>query len=1674
MSENVILSVLLKRKEVANAIRIFLLVVFISFFFDGMTKERENLSWKILDGLEPRAFVENNGQFSNTKTGFPYYMAHLNGANAYFTKQGIVFEYIVPNAKEFHSFLKHENEEYEEALKNGGAKLMEDEESFRFFDKKTLRLDFIDADTANVKISAFEKIEHYYNYGFISKEGKAENIRADLFKRITYKNVYPGIDAEFFFHPDSGLKYNFIVNPGADIKLIKLKWDRSAKVTIDDRGEIRIKSAFALLMDRAPVTFYENSNEFITSAWEQKGNLLTFSLGHYDPSRRLIIDPWLTNINFPGATHHKLWDLSTDANGNVYALGSIANMKLIKISPLGNALWTYVTPYFNNSWRGDLITDNAGISYLSCGASNINASKISTNGALMLTGAGFPMHELFRFAFNPAKTNLVATHALGTEGLKPINMNTMVDGPLSNGGLTGTHETRALCGSSNGNFYGLSCNQVTNAWPPPLTQPQGALTAFDQNLNLLWRVNAGYPTIHYNGPAFSGITHWSGPFNDTPGGINGIIASNCSVYTYDGSLLKKWRASDGLFISSVIVPNGVAGLNSGMAIDQCENVFVGTGTGIVKYDKNLTFQTSVNTPNAVYDLGINSFNNELVCCGNGFAASFANLISLNCPPVTSSTSFTNAGCNACNGVASYSVVNLTTPITYSWSNGVVQANSTSTISTITGLCPGNYTVIASACNGTNITTVQVSGVSGSLIFSVSPAPVLNCQTGSVVLTTTATISGPLTYSWNGNGIVGAANTSSVAVNQAGNYSVTVSMGACVSTSIVTVTQNTVLPSINIAPFGTLTCTTPSLMLNGSSTTNGVVYNWQPQNANTATLQVNAGGTYTLTVTDPINGCFTNSVVGVSQNTLQPNVSPLPSGTLTCSAPTIMLTGASSTGGATFNWQPQNVSTSTVQVTAAGIYTLTVTDPGNGCSISTTASVLQNTAVVNLSVSPFGTLTCTTPSLILNGSSTINGVTYNWQPQNANTATVQVNVAGTYTLTGTDPLTGCSSSSVVVVNQNTLQPNVSSLPSGTLTCATSTLMLTGVSSTGGALFNWQPQNVNTPTVQVTAVGIYTLLVTDPGNGCSASTMVTVSQNTIAVNLSVAPFGALTCTSPSLVLSGNSTTGGVTYSWQPQNVNTTTVQVNTTGAYTLMVTDPMTGCSTTSIVSVSQNTTPPDVSIVSSGSLSCSSASSVVLTGTSSVAGLNYQWLSGPSGNTYSVGVSGSYTLQGTDVSNGCVATVVFSIPTASTFSASIGVLKHLKCHSDKNGALQITHHSGGVPPYSVSVVGGNVTMNGVTGFPVTLNNLSAGNHIVHVTDSRGCKQILTASIQQPALLLVALSGGAVVCKGMSTTLLSTVAGGVSPYSYNWSPVNAPAQNVLVSPDVTTDYTLQVTDANNCRATATFSIDVKPAPAVNLLDQDVKVCLPVCTTFSLAQNQQPGYVYDWHFESLTPAYNSISASGYRPHICFNKQGIYSVSVTVTSGSGCSTRRVYGNLVTALIKPVANFYYLPEDIDVLSSPTASFVNTSQYATAQYWNFSNSFSSVASALSYSFSSAGNYMVSLIASNESCTDTLTKEIRVNDAISIYVPNTFTPNDDGLNDGFYPVITGYFREKDYSFEVYNRWGQLVFSSKDIYETKWNGFYKEEKCKTDVYTWKLNVTDGKGRTHEKTGHVNILE
>ena len=124
-------------------------------------------------------------------------------------------------------------------------------------------------------------------------------------------------------------------------------------------------------------------------------------------------------------------------------------------------------------------------------------------------------------------------------------------------------------------------------------------------------------------------------------------------------------------------------------------------------------------------------------------------------------------------------------------------------------------------------------------------------------------------------------------------------------------------------------------------------------------------------------------------------------------------------------------------------------------------------------------------------------------------------------------------------------------------------------------------------------------------------------------------------------------------------------------------------------------------------------------------------------------------------------------------------------------------------------------------------------------------------------------------------------------------------------------------------------------------------------------------------------------------------------------------------------------------------------------------------------FTDPGNFLVSLIASNPNCSDTISKYVSVEDGFFLYIPNSFTPNDDGTNDEFFPVIKGYFSSKDYSFEIFDRWGTLIYKSNNPKETKWNGYFKNEICKSDVYVWKLNIQNNKKIIIEKVGHVTLI-
>lgn len=169
----------------------------------------------------------------------------------------------------------------------------------------------------------------------------------------------------------------------------------------------------------------------------------------------------------------------------------------------------------------------------------------------------------------------------------------------------------------------------------------------------------------------------------------------------------------------------------------------------------------------------------------------------------------------------------------------------------------------------------------------------------------------------------------------------------------------------------------------------------------------------------------------------------------------------------------------------------------------------------------------------------------------------------------------------------------------------------------------------------------------------------------------------------------------------------------------------------------------------------------------------------------------------------------------------------------------------------------------------------------------------------------------------------------------------------------------------------------------------------------------------------------------------------------------------------KPDANFSYSPSQIDLLNS-TINFISIVSNDVVNWsWFFEgdNSTSYIQNPIHF-YSDTGSFIVSLKVSNQfSCTDSIVKTIRINEIPILYIPNSFTPNGDGLNDVFQVIGN---RISEFNIQIFNRWGEEVFISKNQ-DVFWNG----ENVSTGTYSYKVNVRFQDGNHKSVTGSVVLI-
>jgi gliding motility-associated-like protein len=285
-----------------------------------------------------------------------------------------------------------------------------------------------------------------------------------------------------------------------------------------------------------------------------------------------------------------------------------------------------------------------------------------------------------------------------------------------------------------------------------------------------------------------------------------------------------------------------------------------------------------------------------------------------------------------------------------------------------------------------------------------------------------------------------------------------------------------------------------------------------------------------------------------------------------------------------------------------------------------------------------------------------------------------------------------------------------------------------------------------------------------------------------------------------------------------------------------------------------------------------------------------------------------------------------------------------------------------------------------------------------------------------------------------------------------------------------YTVALTSSNNnsiCTSTDSMNVTILKSPNAEFIASDTIGCGNLNVVFTLTQSDPfTSMVWDLGDGSISQSIGSASNN-------YTEEGCYDIGVTVTNNLGCVSTQSYNDLICVYQNPVALFNVDRTVVSVFDSEV-TFSDQSLYANSIMWDFADGNMSYDDNVTYSFLDFGNYNVVLTAYNEvGCIDTASIIIRVQEDEIVFVPNTFTPNGDEGNQVFLPVIAQGYKKNVFELTIYNRWGEIVFVTKDPSEG-WNGKFNYTDCQDGVYIWKLTLQPIQSFENQSFyGHVNLI-
>jgi gliding motility-associated-like protein len=968
-------------------------------------------------------------------------------------------------------------------------------------------------------------------------------------------------------------------------------------------------------------------------------------------------------------------------------------------------------------------------------------------------------------------------------------------------------------------------------------------------------------------------------------------------------------------------------------------------------------------------------------------------------------SVSNILCSGGSGGGIYiSISGGTAPYTFTWSNG-------DTTEDVTGISAGVY----------NVTVVDAKGCSSSAGATISqPLPLfvtvasfdnLLCNgdsSGAVDITVSGGVP-PYSFVWNTG-----SNFEDIQNLAAGAYDVTVTdANNCVQTLSQTITEPTVLTASITGD--SVTCAgdaDASIDFSISGGTPPYNYLWS-NGATTEDLSNVAGGTYTVNASDA-NGCSVSRTFSVYE--------PTPLALSISSSTNVLCTGSSTgaidlsvSGGTTaytYLWS-NGATTQDLSNLAAGTYTVTVTD-ANGCTASISATITQPVLSIT------GTAVATDVQCFGYNNGSVNLTVYggtvpyifNWS-NGANTEDISNLAPAIYTVTVTDG-NGCT----FTAGDTVVEP---ALLAGTIvgtnvTCNGGNDGAADLTVTGGTTpynYLWSTFDFTQDIDSLTA-GNYVVLISDL-HGCQAFASVVITEPapmTISGAVTnVLCFGNSTGAINITVGGGN---GTYTYIWS-NGATTEDLTGLAAGTYSVTATDGN-GCSAAASFTVTE----PTLLVVTEtqNNVSCNNGTngSIDLTVSGGVSPYTYAWTGGASTQDLSGLAAGTYDVTVTDA-NGCVFNGSYTITEPAALTSSI-VGTNVTCFGANNGSANLTVN-GGTQPYSFLWSTFQNTED--------ISNLGAGTYYVIIHDANNCELRDSIIITEPAQNVVTGVVTNVTCFGASDgAIVTTVTGGVGPYTYLWS-------NGATTPDLTAipagAYSVTVTDANGCTASASFNVTQPTQLTLSASITDVNCNAGTDGAIDLSVfGGTPGYTYLWSGGAITQDRSNLAAGTY--------------DVTVTDANLCTVTGSYTIVEPSAITSTVTG--TPVTCNGAANGTATIVVNGGVAPYNYlWSNFQTTPTVGGL------SGGTYFV-IITDAHGCQHSDSITINEPNALDVVVAVT-NISCSGANDGAIDLtVTG--GTPNYTFN----WS--------------NGFVAEDIAGLSAGTYTCTITDANGCTTTVSGTV----